>query len=195
MVAIVDGAMENEVSMKHYNTPLDDFGKLRIRIRDINYHVQVFLRNQTTCCLLCSVIAQKKIFHAGGCPSVFNICFKCFGRHSGSSCSERYFDVAKGFCFKCWMPLHNIFGISFHTKTKQDLVACSNSAYEFVKPLVACFFYRRDIIQLACPCSDRVQYNRWLFSPSNESVAGSGHIPNLLLLLEAAVAQAKDVFE
>ena len=93
------------------------------------------------------------------------------------------------------MPLHDVFGISFHSKTKEDLVACSNSAHEMVKPLVACFFHRRDIVQLACPCGDRAQYNRWLFAPSQESVAGTGHIPNLLLLLEAAVTQMKDVFE
>jgi hypothetical protein len=195
MVALVDGAMASTLEIKHYSAIPDDFRELRNRIRDIKYHVSMLLQIHPTCCLVCSAIAKKKIHHTGGCPSVFNICFKCFGRHSAKTCSEPYFDVAKGFCFKCWMPLFDIFGISFHSKTKEDLITCSNSAHELVKPLVACFFHKREIIQLACPCGDRVQYNRWLFNPSQESVAGAGHIPNLLLILEAAATQLKDVVE
>jgi hypothetical protein len=194
-VAIVDGAMANEVCIKEYNAIPGDFLELRNRIRDIKYHVNVLLQNHPTCCLVCSAIAKKKVIHTGGCPSVFNICFKCFGRHSASRCSEGFFDVAKGFCFKCWMPLFDIFGITFHSKNKEDLVTCSHSAQILVKPLVACFFYRREILQLACPCVDRAQYNRWLFTPSQESVAGAGHIPNLLLLLEAAASQLKHVVD
>ena len=187
--------MESDLDIKKYSAPPDDFRKLRNRISDLKYNVQIFLQNNYSCCLVCSAISQRKICHSSGCPSVFNICFKCFGRHSASTCSEPYFNVAKGFCYKCWMPLQDIFGISFHSKAKEDLVACSNSAHDFVKPLVACFFHRRNIIQLDCPCVDKAEYNRWLFTPSKESVAGPGQIPNILLILEAAVTQLKDVFE
>ena len=192
---MVDGAMECDLDIKKYSAIPDDFRNLRIRISDLKYSVQIFLQNNYTCCLVCSAIAQRKICHSSGCPSVFNICFKCFGKHSASTCSEPYFNVAKGFCFKCWMPLQDIFGISFHSKAKEALVTCSNSAHEFVKPLLASFFHKRNIIQLDCPCVDKAQYNRWLFTPSKESVAGPGQIPNILLILEAAVTQLKDVFE
>ena len=180
---MVDGAMACDLDIKKYSALPDDFGKLRNRISDLKYNVQMFLQNNYTCCLVCSAIAQKKICHSSGCPSVFNICFKCFGKHSASTCKEPYFNVAKGFCYKCWMPLQDIFGISFHSKAKEDLVACSNSAHEFVKPLLACLYHRRDIIQLVCPCVDKAQYNRWLFSPSKESVAGPGRISNISLII------------
>jgi hypothetical protein len=195
MVRMVDGAMECDLDIKKYSAIPDDFRNLRNRISDLKYNVQIFLQNNYGCCLVCSAIAQRKICHSSGCPSVFNICFKCFGKHSASTCSEPYFNVAKGFCFKCWMPLQDIFGISFHSKAKEALVTCSNSAYEFVKPLLASFFHKRNIIQLDCPCVDKAEYNRWLFTPSKESVAGPGQIPNFLLILEAAVTQLKDVFE
>ena len=195
MVRMVDGAMESDLDIKKYSAIPDDFRNLRIRISDLKYSVQIFLQNNYTCCLVCSAISQRKICHSSGCPSVFNICFKCFGKHSASTCSEPYFNVAKGFCYKCWMPLQDIFGISFHSKAKEALVTCSNSAHEFVKPLLACFFHKRNIIQLDCPCVDKAEYNRWLFTPSKESVAGPGQIPNILLILEAAVTQLKDVFE
>ena len=192
---MVDGAMECDLDIKKYSAIPDDFRNLRNRISDLKYNVQIFLQNNYGCCLVCSAIAQRKICHSSGCPSVFNICFKCFGKHSASTCSEPYFNVAKGFCFKCWMPLQDIFGISFHSKAKEALVTCSNSAHEFVKPLLASFFHKRNIIQLDCPCVDKAEYNRWLFAPSKESVAGPGQIPNFLLILEAAVTQLKDVFE
>jgi hypothetical protein len=195
MVRMVDGAMECDLDIKKYSAIPDDFRNLRNRISDLKYNVQIFLQNNYGCCLVCSAIAQRKICHSSGCPSVFNICFKCFGKHSASTCSEPYFNVAKGFCFKCWMPLQDIFGISFHSKAKEALVTCSNSAHEFVKPLLASFFHKRNIIQLDCPCVDKAEYNRWLFTPSKESVAGPGQIPNFLLILEAAVTQLKDVFE
>jgi hypothetical protein len=91
------------------------------------------------------------------------------------------------------MPLFDIWGVSFHSKVKEDLVICKHDARDFLKPLSACFFHRRDIVQMECSSSDRSQYQSWLFNHSGEVVSGSGQIPNVLLLLEAAFAQMKDV--
>jgi hypothetical protein len=54
-----------------------------------------------------------------------------------------------------------------------------------MKPLVCCFFYRREIAGVECPCVDIPHYQRWLFEQSPASTAGSGQMPNILFLLEA----------
>jgi hypothetical protein len=93
------------------------------------------------------------------------------------------------------MPLFDVWGVSFHSKIKEDLVTCKHDVRDFLKPLSACFFYRRDIVQLACPCSDRLQFQSWLFAHSGEAASGSGQVPNILLLLEAAFAQITDLLD
>jgi hypothetical protein len=93
------------------------------------------------------------------------------------------------------MPLFDIFGFSFHSKALCDLRICTNACRDFLKPLAACFYHRRDIVRLVCPVADLVQYQTWLFSPTSASVSGSGQVPGILLLLEASFAQMTSVFE
>lgn len=191
MVSVVDGSLLHETL--EIRAPCDNFKDLRNRLDNIVINLAKVSRIAADCCMLCSVIRKARVHHAGGCPSVFNTCFKCLGRHSGKGCSEKFFDVAKRFCFRCWMPLFDIWGVSFHSKIKEDLVTCKHNARDFLKPLSACFFHRRDIVQMECSSIDRSQYQSWLFNHSGEAASGSGQIPNVLLLLEAAFAQMKDV--
>ena len=191
MVSVVDGSLLHETL--EIRAPCDNFKVLRNRLDKIVINLGKVARVSAACCMLCSVTRKARVHHAAGCPSVFNICFKCLGRHSGKGCSEKFFNVAKRFCFKCWMPLFDIWGVSFHSKVREDLVICKHNARDFLKPLSACFFHRRDIVQMECSSSDRSQYQSWLFNHSGEVVSGSGQIPNVLLLLEAAFAQMKDV--
>lgn len=135
-------------------------------------------------CLVCSAIAKKRVQHVAGCPSTFNICFRCLGQHHAQGCAEVWFQVARNFCWKCWMPLFDICGVSFHSKNKDDIITCKNEARDFVKPLAACFWHKRLIVDMMCPCSDIFQYQRWLFLASQDSVSGIGQVPNILLFLE-----------
>jgi hypothetical protein len=169
------------------------FDCIRNRLLNICRGLKQVSRLSSSVCLVCSAISRQKVQHAGGCPSVFNICFKCMGQHRSQGCTGNFFKVAARFCFKCWMPLFDIFGVSFHSKNKDDLRQCNNSALFFIKPLAMLFFYRRDIIGMSCSCGDIRQYQQWLFSQSQDSVSGEGQIPNILLLLEAALSQMRPV--
>ena len=193
MASIIDGPL-TQTNMEFKTSP-DDFNDLRRRLSAMLIAVNKLGNVPSAVCLLCSVIQNKKICHKSGCPSCFNHCFKCLGRHSSQSCSNKYFNVARRFCFKCWMPLFDIFGFSFHSKEICDLRNCTSACRNFLKPLAACFFYRRQILQLPCPCTDLVQYQSWLFSPTSASVSGSGQVPGILLLLEASFAQMTNDFE
>ncbi len=193
MTSIIDGPLQQTI-MKVVTSP-DDFNNLRRRLSVILVAVNKLSQVASSVCLLCSAIDNKKVFHSGGCPSIFNTCFKCLGRHSSQKCSQPFFKVAKRFCFKCWMPLFDIFGCSFHSKQTCDLQNCNSPCRNFLKPLASCFFYRRNVVNLVCPCTDLSQYERWLFSHSQTSASGSGQVPNILLLLEASFSQMSSVLE
>ena len=193
MVSIIDGPLTHTVM--EFKTSPDDFNDLRRRLSTILAAVNKLTQVPSSVCLLCSAIDKKRVSHESGCPSIFNTCFKCLGRHSSQSCSQKFFNVAKRFCFKCWMPLFDIFGYSFHSKEICDLRNCNSACKDFLKPLASCFFYRRHIVNMVCPCTELSQYQTWLFSHSQTSVSGSGQMPNILLLLEASFAQMDNVFE
>jgi hypothetical protein len=197
MTRFVDGADQygGVAASRTFEITLDDFNNLRGRLSAIMVAVNRLTRVPVSVCLLCSAIANKRVSHKSGCPSSFNTCFKCLCRHSSKDCAQKYFNVATGFCFKCWMPLFDIFGFSFHSKALCDLRICTNACRDFLKPLAACFYHRRDIVRLVCPVADLVQYQTWLFSPTSASVSGSGQVPGILLLLEASFAQMTSVFE
>ena len=169
MASIIDGPLTQTIM--EFTTSPDDFNDLRRRLSAMLIAVNKLGNVPSAVCLLCSVIQNKKICHKSGCPSCFN------------------------HCFKCWMPLFDIFGFSFHSKEICDLQNCTSACRNFLKPLAACFFYRQQILQLPCPCTDLVQYQTWLFSPTSASVSGSGQVPGILLLLEASFAQMTNVFE
>lgn len=146
--------------------------------------------SSSAACDLCSLIAKSFVHHEGrGCSSIFNICFKCLGRHGSTSCACPFFKAKTGFCWKCWLPTFEIFGVSFHSNRKEHLgVNCTHEARDFVKPLCMHFFHNRSIANVACPCADISQYQNWLFADSSpSSVSGSGQMPNLLLILIAVL--------
>ncbi len=136
-------------------------------------------------CLVCSAIATENVKHTGGCTSIYNMCFKCLGQHRAQSCSGRLFKVAPNFCWKCWMPLYDMFGVSFHSSKKEDLVNCTSEARDFLKPLAMVFYHNRRILDFSCPCRELSEYQEWLFASSEQSVSGMGQVPNILLFLEA----------
>jgi hypothetical protein len=92
------------------------------------------------------------------------------------------------------MPLFNLFGLSFHGNAKEELSQCKNDARNFLKPLAVCFYHKRiSLAGLSYPGGDISHYQEWLFSGSQESVSGLGQLPNIVLLLEAALLQMKQV--
>lgn len=186
MSNILDG---NEIEKLSYvSCDTDDFKELRIKLATIDRRLKRM--SGAASCDLCTAITKSFVHHEGrGCPSIFNICFKCLGKHSSNSCTFPLFKVKAGFCWKCWLPTFEIFGVRFHSNKKELLgVNCTNEANHFVKPLCMHFFYNRTIANVPCPCSDISQYQTWLFSDSSpSSVSGSGQMPNLLLILQAVL--------
>jgi hypothetical protein len=186
MVCAIDGSGEKTMEVTLHKNKVGDIMerlvRIRIRLNRLSDIPKMY-------CLVCSAIAAEKVTHLGGCTSTYNMCFKCLGQHRSLSCSGRFFKVAPKFCWKCWMPLYDIFGVSFHSNKKDDLINCSSAARDFLKPLAMVFFYNRRIASISCPCGDISQYERWLFSESEQSVAGIGQMPNILLLLEDILEQ------
>jgi len=184
MVAILDGGSIKQLTQVQFKG--EDFVLLKARLTSIKRRLASLFSMHESFCMLCSVIAKGPRGHSGGCPSVFSICFKCLGRHASYSCAGAYFKAARNYCWNCWMPLFDIFGTSFHSNKLEEIGhGCRNEARNFMKPLVCCFFYRREIAGVECPCVDIPHYQRWLFEQSPASTAGSGQMPNILFLLEA----------
>jgi len=188
MVRVIDGSgeptMEVTLPEKKHEDVMDKDRLLRIctKLRRLSSIPK-------THCLVCSAVAHERVMHAGGCPSTYNMCFKCLGQHQAHNCSGKLFKVAPKFCWKCWMPLYDIFGVSFHSSKKEDLTNCKSEARDFLKPLAMVFFHKRGIANMSCPCRDISQYQEWLFLPSGQSVSGMGQVPNILLLMEAFLEQ------
>lgn len=191
MASIIDGSPMKKL-MHIEGMEVENFGLLKQRLTDIKRRMQALSSLHVSFCRLCSAIQNVNVTHVAGCPSMFNICFKCVGRHAGIGCTGALFKVAHNFCWKCWMPLYDIFGISFHSKKVTEIGhGCANVARDFVKPLACCFFHRRLIAKMHCPCTDISQYQRWLFEGCRVSAGGSGQVPNILLLLETVLKDFK----
>jgi hypothetical protein len=58
-----------------------------------------------------------------------------------------------------------------------------------------CFYHKRITLGLSYSGGDISHYQEWLFSEAQESVSGSGQLTNIVLLLEAALLQMKQVLE
>ena len=174
LVSIVDG---NTLGIYHVNVQLDDFVLLRARLERIKQHMLSVERRSALACKLCSAISKEVVLHVGyGCPRVFNHCFKCFGKHPSSGCLSELFKVAPKYCWKCWMPLKEFFGVSFHSRDIGQ--KCDNAALDLVKPMVLAFFYDRSMSSMVCPETTLLSYQVWLFKESTilGSVAGSGQV-------------------
>lgn len=188
MARIIDGHGNLQTTV--YQIKPDNYTDLKERLKVVYRHLAAL--PSSTFCKLCSTVGKQLVTHGiSGCPKIFNMCYKCLGKHPSAACSGTLFKVARSFCWRCWMPLHDIFGISFHSKQKSELGAnCSNVACDYLKPLALLFFYNRGVAgAIECPCSDLFQYQRWLFEES-ASVSGTGQVPKILLLLEAVILQS-----
>jgi len=191
MASIIDGSPMNML-MHVEGLQVETFGHLRQRLTDINRRMQALSTLHVSFCRLCSAIKNETVSHTAGCPSMFNICYKCLGRHVGAGCANPLFKVAHNFCWKCWMPLYDIFGISFHSKKVNEIGhGCASVGRDFLKPLACAFFHKRQIAKVQCPSTDTSHYQRWLFQGSGVSAAGSGQIPNILVLLEVILKDFK----
>ena len=178
--------------MSTVRIPLDDFADLKARLRTIQQHMIEISRQLPSVCKLCSTICRDTVVHTSrgcsGCPRLFGHCFKCFGLHSGRECTSRLFQVPSRFCWKCWMPLGEFFGVTYHTRDIGP--KCKNAAADYLKPLVLLFYYNRDLATMACPATTLAQYQAWLFADNSQrSSSGCGQVPNILLLLESVGAK------
>ena len=185
MTAILDGT----IGISQVDEQLDDFADVKTRLRSIQQHIRSISRQSPLVCKVCTTICREPTIHQGhgsaGCPRVLNKCFKCFGRHAKGVCTDPLFKVAPKYCWKCWMPLAEFFGISFHSS---DIGPnCDNAALDYVKQLLLAYFYDRDLATMECPASTLIEYQDWLFKDSGISVSGSGQVPNMLLLLESFI--------
>ena len=191
MASTIDG-FPMKMLMHVEGLQVENFGHLKQRLIDIKSRMQALSTLHVSFCRLCSAIQNETVTHLAGCPSMFNICYKCLGRHAGAGCAHPLFKVAHNFCWKCWMPLYDIFGISFHSKKVNEIGhACASVGRDFLKPLACTFFHRRQIAKMDCSCTDLSQYQRWLFQGSGVSASGSGQIPNIMLLLEVVLKDFK----
>jgi hypothetical protein len=184
MARILDGDLVTKIIT--VSVPAENFALLKIRLNAISRRIQDM---ETRSCKLCSILQSSFIHHGhSGCPAIFNMCFTCLGRHRNGCCkSGALFKVKTGFCWKCWMPLNDVFGISFHSKNKEELGSgCNNAALDFVKPACMHYFYNRACAIITCQCKEIAEYQNWLFSyATSSSISGSGQVHNILLLLEA----------
>lgn len=183
MTRIVDGPL-HETSVRCVIT-LDNFVELRNRLQALRTKLAVLGRFSPTNCKLCSVLKGRTVVHSGGCPSIFNHCFKCIGVHEGSTCKERYFRLPARVCWGCWMPLHSTFGFEFHN---QDIASqCSNPARDLLKAFAILFFHNRQVAPgVSCNSRTKEEYIECLFRTSS---AGQGQVPSIIWLLEAALLQ------
>ena len=174
LVSVVDG---NTLGIYHVNVQLDDFALLRARLQRIQQHMLSVGRGSALACKLCSLVSKELVLHVGyGCARVFNHCFKCFGKHPSSGCSSGFFKVAGRYCWKCWMPLKELFGVSFHSRDIGQ--KCDSAALDLIKPMALAFFYDRSMSNMVCPETTLEAYQVWLFkeSTTSGSVAGSGQV-------------------
>jgi hypothetical protein len=185
MTRIVDGPLK-ETSSKCVVT-LDNFVELRNRLQALRTKLAVLGRFSPTTCKLCSVLKGRTTMHSGGCPTIFNHCFKCIGVHAGNTCKERYFQLPARVCWCCWMPLHSTLGFAFH---KQEIASqCSNPAKGLLKAFAILFFHNRQVAPgVSCVAITKEDYVEWLFHTSS---SGAGQVPNILRLLEAAMLQVE----
>jgi hypothetical protein len=162
---------------------LDNFGELGTRLQALRVRLASLARFSSSYCKLCSSVGGKLKGHTGGCPSIFNHCFKCIGKHEGSKCTEGYFQLPSGVCWCCWLPLQTIFGFTFHNN---DIGSkCSNPAQNLLKAFCILFYHDRQVApDIPCQVQTKQDYGQWLFKTSS---AGEGQLPNVCLLLEAAL--------
>ena len=166
---------------------LDNFEMLRSRLHTLSRKLVTIGRLSASLCRLCSAVEGMPKLHTGGCPKIFNHCFKCIGRHASSTCTEGYFQLPKGsVCWTCWVPLQCMFGVRFHSDRKDEIGAqCSNPARGILKEFAIIFFHNRQVApSIQCPSTTKEEYLNWLFQASS---AGEGQVPNIILLLEAAM--------
>ena len=127
----------------------------------------------TTCCKLCYILTGKRLLHdITSCQRIFNICLHCFEHHQSRSC-QRLPRLGR-MCFKCYLPLDPVGGISFHNGPSGQL--CRQISCNMLKPLCMLVFTKR--LQLPEISSDG-DFFAWLLQRSE-------HIPNVLRVLEAA---------
>lgn len=169
---------------------LDLFKDFKVRLQVMSIRLASLGRLSATYCRLCSSMSGTPKMHTGGCPKIFNHCFKCIGRHAGRTCSEGSFQLPAGVCWGCWMPLQSTFGVTFHKNHKDNIGSgCSSPVRGVLKELAIIFFHDRQVAPgIICPSKSRREYQNWLFETSS---AGEGQFPNIMLLLEAALHQNK----
>ena len=187
MTRIVDGAVV-ETSLK-CAVALDNFAEHRNRLQALRTRLALLAQFSPRSCKLCSLLKGRATMHSAGCPAIFNHCFKCIGVHAGKTCTERYFKLPKGVCWCCWLPLHSTFGFAFH---KQEIASqCSNPAKDLLKAFTILFFHNRHVAPgVSCVSTTKEEYATWLFHTSS---AGEGQLPNIFLLLEAALVQVESL--
>ena len=185
LTRIVDG--ERSETLSTFTISLDNFEELKFRLNKLSRKLATLGRISATFCKLCSAIEGSPKMHTGGCPRIFNHCFKCIGRHAASTCSEGYFQLPAGcVCWSCWLPLQSTFGVRFHSDRKEEIGAgCSNPARGFIKELAIIFFHNRQVApSIQCSSRTKEEYTSWLFQSSS---AGERQLPNIILLVEAAM--------
>jgi hypothetical protein len=126
----------------------------------------------TTCCKVCYILTGKRVMHEiKSCQRIFNICLHCFESHQSRSCPR--LPKLGRLCFRCFLPLDPVCGISFHdgrpSGNKCDQISC-----DMLKPLCMLFFAKQLPITNINIDGD---FFAWLLQRSE-------HIPNVLRVLE-----------
>ena len=127
----------------------------------------------TTCCKVCYILTGKRLLHEiKSCQRIFNICLHCFESHQSRSCPR--LPKLGRLCFRCFLPLDPVCGISFHdgpSGNKCDQISC-----DMLKPLCMLLFAKRLPITNINIDGD---FFVWLLQRSER-------IPNVLRVLEYA---------
>ena len=140
-----------------FTGPNGEFGDVKNRLRRIDLELDGIKRVPAAACKVryvylemcvlllnrfkaCFALGRGITFHAAQCHLTVGLCFKCFGRHAGSSCREQI-RVPNRFCCKCWLPLDEFYGMSFHSRNIGS--HCDSKAVDFAKPLAMFWFHHR----------------------------------------------------
>jgi hypothetical protein len=187
MAKLVDGDLVSPITC---TLELDDFSSLLTRMQVVGKHLVTLSLHSPFECKLCTTLQGESVSHGmTGCSQQFNVCHKCFGLHPSKDCTGPLFKLPSGYCWKCWLPLFPILGISFHPREKDQIGnVCKQSAINFLKPLCARNYYQR-VSGMEGNSGSLKEYEAWLFHQSD--TAGLGQVPNLILLIEAAFRKQK----
>jgi hypothetical protein len=148
------------------------------RLKRIKHQLNILegiVNMKITCCNLCFILTGEIIEHESiNCHRLYNICLHCFGHHASKHCPKM--PKLGRMCYKCFIPLDPVSGISFHQEVLTGQ-KCTHVAIGILKGL--CMLVHCSRIEIP-GISVQGDFFHWLLQRSE-------HVPNVLRILEFAL--------